>query len=164
MRKSLTAGQALVYDRDKDGVPINLKNTCKINVGRLLEIDVAAGYRTVGDVDAMIGLIVAEVASLPEPTKVVIAADWRPCPLFTPEVSARVIQMLSTDAARIERSGILHSAAQPTSVLQVFRLIKETGVLGEQRRIFTDVDAMASFLGEVLTAEERARLAQFLCK
>ena len=145
-------------------MPINHKNTCTINVGRLLEIDVAAGYRTVGDVDAMIGLIGAEIAALPETTRVVIAADWRPCPLFTPEVSARVMQMLSTDAVRIERSGILHSSMQPTSVLQVFRLIKETGVLGERRRIFTDVDAMASFLGEVLTDEERARLAQFLRK
>jgi hypothetical protein len=145
-------------------VAINLKNTCKINVGRLLEIDVAAGYRTLSDVDAMIALIGAEIATLPEQTKVVIAADWRPCPLFTPEVSARVMQMLSTDAARIERSGILHSPAQPTSVLQVFRLIKETGVLGERRRIFTDVDAMASFLGELLSEEERARLAKFLRK
>jgi hypothetical protein len=138
------------------------KNTCRVNVGRLMEIDVAAGYRTVGDIDAMISAIGSEFTNVPEPTRVVIAADWRPCALFTPDVAQRALAMLAHEASRIERSGILHSATQPTSVLQVFRLIKEAGVLSERRRIFTDVDEMESWLGELLTSDERARLHQFL--
>jgi hypothetical protein len=127
-----------------------------------MEVDVAAGYREPGDVDAMIASLASEFSKVPESARVVIAADWRACQLFTPAVSARAVQMLSTNSTRIERSAILHSATQPTSVLQVFRLIREAGVLSDQRRIFTDANEMASWLDPVLTEEERARLQQFL--
>jgi len=79
-----------------------------------MEIHVAAGYNTPGDVDAMMALIGQTLASLPEAQRVVIAADWRPCKLFTPEVAERAMYMLTRDNARIERSAILHRADQAT--------------------------------------------------
>src|SRR5262245_24804326 len=111
------------------------QNTCHITVGRLMEIDVAAGYRSVADVDEMIGMIAGELARLPK-LSVIVAADWRPCGLFTPDVAERAIKMLSSVNDRIERSAIIHRVDQPTSVLQVMRLIREAKY--EHRRVFTE--------------------------
>ena len=136
------------------------ENTCRMVVGRLLEIDVAAGYRTVADVDAMIAATQASLEAVPEPRRVVTAANWSACKLFTPEVSERAVRMLLRTNPRTERSAIFHESAQPTSVLQVFRLIKEADA--PFRRVFTERGAMCAWLDEVLDAEERARLRVFL--
>ena len=124
-----------------------------------MEIDVAAGYCTVQDVDDMIQRIVKITGSVPAPTRLVIAADWRLCPLFTEPVAKRVVEMLARHSDRIERSAILHREDQPTSVLQVFRLLHEA----EQthRRIFTHVSEAEEWLGELLTEAERSRLHAF---
>jgi hypothetical protein len=137
-------------------------NTCKIVVGRLLEIRVGGGYESVGDVDAMIAAIARTIEALPDEVQVVVAADWRACSLFTPEVAQRVTEMLTHNSDRIERSGILHDASQPTSVLQVFRLIKEAHVLDARRRIFTSKPDMFAFLSELLDDRERERLRALL--
>lgn len=136
------------------------QNTCRVRTGRLLEIDVAAGYERVEDLEQMTRMIQAAVAAVSEPTQLVIAADWRPCKLFTPEVAARAVDMLTRTSHRIARSGILHSSDQATSVLQVFRLVKEARQ--EHRRLFTDVNQMESWLSELLDEEEKQRLHTFL--
>ena len=138
----------------------NPRNTCRIVEGRLLEIDVAAGYNTVGDVSEMIAMIGREFAAVPARTRIVIAADWRPCKLFTPEVAQRAVDMLMGVNPRIERSAILHRDDQATSVLQVMRLIKEAQ--SPHRRVFTNPFEMQSWLGEVLSDAERERLRVFL--
>ena len=135
-------------------------NSCRILEGRLLEIDIAAGYRVPQDVDFMMAAIAQALARVPERTRVVIAADWRPCKLFTPEVSERVVAMFTRDNARIERSAILHTVDQATSVLQVMRLIRESG--HPNRKVFTDTEDMRGFLDQVLNERERTRLQQFL--
>ena len=136
------------------------KNTCRVHVGRLMEIDVIGGYKTVDDVDAMIGMIRAELARVPAGARVVIAADWRPCTVFTPAVADRAVAMLTGPVPRIERSAILHLKDHATSVLQVFRLLKEAHFEG--RRVFTVASEMEAWLEEVLTPEERTRLHTFL--
>jgi hypothetical protein len=136
------------------------ENTCRIVEGRLMEIHVAAGYNTRGDVDAMMALISQTLARVPESQRVVIAADWRPCKLFTPEVAERAMYMMARDNARIERSAILHRADQATSVLQVMRLIRESR--HEHRRVFTSSVLMRGFLDETLTNRESARLKEFV--
>ena len=135
-------------------------NSCRILEGRLLEIDIASGYRVLQDVDYMMAAIAQALARVPERTRVVIAADWRPCKLFTPEVAERVVAMFTRDNVRIERSAILHTADQATSVLQVMRLIRESG--HPNRQVFTDTKAMRDFLDQVLNERERTRLTQFL--
>jgi hypothetical protein len=136
------------------------ENTCEIVEGRLVEINVAAGYRSADDVRQMTQLIRAKVASVPEPTQLIIAADWRNCPLFKEDVSASIVQMLMTTNTRIERSAILHRSDQPTSVLQVFRLVKEAHQ--DHRRVFHNAEEMRTWLGELLNPEERRRLQAFL--
>lgn len=136
------------------------RNTCKIAEGRLLEIDVCAGYREVSDVDAMIEMMAAEFKRVAEPTRIVIAADWRACRLLTPPVAERVVQMLSRSNPRVERSAILHNPEQATSVLQVMRLAREAEL--PYRRVFTEAAEMKAWLGEILTPAERARLDRLL--
>ena len=125
-----------------------------------MEIDVAAGYKTVADVEAMIAMIGAGLAKLPAKSRVVIAADWRPCTVFTPEVADAAVRMLTIANPRVERSAILHRADHATSVLQVFRLVKESHFEG--RRIFTAASDMEKWLGEVLDPAEREELRAFL--
>lgn len=138
------------------------KNLCHIIEGRLMQIDVAAGYQSVEDIDEMIRMIRGELGRLPEPAKVVIAADWRPCKLFSQEVADRAVVMLSSANPRLERSAILHREDAPTSVLQVMRLIREVGFTN--RRIFTEPEKMYSWLGEVLSDLERMQLKSFLAQ
>jgi hypothetical protein len=140
----------------------SVRNTCQIVAGRLLEIDVCAGYRSVQDVDEMMAMMKAQVARVPEPTRIVIAADWRACSILTPEVSERAVQMLVRSNPRVERSTILHGAGQSTSVLQVLRIAREAELA--TRRVFTDALEMERWLGEVLTPEEQARLHLLLHK
>lgn len=125
-----------------------------------MEIDVADGYKTVADVETMIGMIGAGLARLPAKTRVVIAADWRPCTVFTPDVADRAVKMLTFANPRVERSAILHRADHATSILQVFRLVKESHFEG--RRLFTAPADMERWLAEVLDAAERERLHAFL--
>jgi hypothetical protein len=137
-------------------------NTCRIVEGRLMEIDVAAGYRKVADIDDMIAAINATMATVPAETRVIIAADWRPCTVFTPDVAARAVQMLQHVNTRIERSAILARAEGATSVFQVFRLVKESAT--DRRRVFTRATEMREWLDEVLSEAERQRLAAFLAQ
>ncbi len=135
-------------------------NDCRIVVGRLLEIDLQAGYRTLTDVDAVRNKIKGLLAQLPAGRDVVIAADWRACHVLAPTVYDAVLTMLTHTAPQVERSGLLHGSSQPTSVLQLFRLVKEAAV--ERRRLFTDAEEMQNWLDDVLDADERARLRTFL--
>jgi len=135
------------------------RNTCQIIEGRLLEIDIAAGFNQPSDIDDQIKLIVSTLGQVGPDTRVVIAADWRPCKLFTPETAERAIKLFSDLNARIERSGILHRMDQPTSVLQVLRLIRETHF--DRRRVFTHVEDLHAWLDPVLNPNERARLRAF---
>lgn len=125
-----------------------------------MEIDVAAGYKSIDDVDAMIAMIRAELGRAPAGDRVVIAADWRPCTIFTPAVADRAVAMLTAVVPRVERSAILHRAEHATSVLQVFRLVKESHFDG--RRVFTATAPLEAWLGEILGPEERQRLHDFL--
>ena len=136
-----------------------VRNTCEIVVGRLVEIDIAAGFNEPKDIDEQIKLIVAALEKVPLAQKVVIVADWRPCKVFTPETAERAIQLFTNLNARIERSGILHRFDQPTSVLQVLRLIRETHF--DRRRVFTQPDELYGWLDPVLDAGERERVRTF---
>jgi len=133
------------------------RNTCRIVEGRLMEIDIAAGFNQPSDIDDQIQLIIAAMKAAPP--QVVIAADWRPCRLFTPETAERAIKLFSDLNARIERSAILHRFDQPTSVLQVLRLIRETHF--DRRRVFTNLDDVYAWLDPALTLQEQRRLRSF---
>jgi hypothetical protein len=137
-----------------------VKNTCQFVVGRLLELRVAAGYRSVADVDDMIGIIRAEIGKLDPVVKCVIAADWRAVRVMRPETADRVRVMLLTMNPRVIRSAILTLPVNPTTNLQVVRLVHEAE--NANRKHFTSPLALHQWLSEVLTKQEWERLRVFL--
>jgi hypothetical protein len=132
-------------------------NTCEFRVGRLMEIRVAAGYRSVEDVDEMIAMMVDRVSRLDPDVKYVIAADWRNVTVMSPETAARARLMLAKSNARVERSSILTRKLHPTANLQVERLVREAE--NENRRHFVYARDQYKWL---LSHDESRRLSEFL--
>jgi hypothetical protein len=135
-------------------------NTCEMNVGRLMEIRVADGYRCVSDVDQMVAMIRACIGRLKLDEKFVIAADWRWVGVMSPETAMRAREMLASSNPRVIRSAILTAREQSTANLQVVRLVREAE--NAERRHFTDPEAMRVWLAEVLTTDELARVKALL--
>jgi hypothetical protein len=135
-------------------------NTCEFVTGRLLEIRVAAGYRSVADIDDMIAMIMNNIAKLSPAEKCTIVADWRNVHVMAPDIAAAAREMLAAVNPRVTRSAILTAPANPTTNLQTVRLIREAE--NPNRRHFTSTTQLHAWLAEVLTAEEAARLETFL--
>ena len=135
-------------------------NTCEIRVGRLMEIRLLHGYNVLADVETMRARISQAFARISRGKSVVNAADWRYCRLMGVEASDQVGKMIGSFNERIERSGILSSPNSPLAVLQFLRVIRESQ--HPSRRLLHDPGELASYLGELLTTEEQARLQQFL--
>lgn len=137
------------------------ENSARIAAGRLLLVDVTAGYRSAEDVDDMIAKIASARSALPATTKLAIVADWRDCGVFPPPVAERIPTMFRT-AGAIERSAILHAVDQHTSVMQILRLIREANF--PDRRVFTTTAELEGWMGAILDERERAALRTFLAK
>lgn len=135
-------------------------NTARIVVGRLLEIRAAAGYRTIGEVQALFEQIGQAIANLPLESKHVTVVDWRYCPVMAPEAADFLAaQMLSTNPGT-ERSAALARTDSPVAVLQFVRMIRDAG-FADRRLLFDEVE-LCSWLGEVLVPAEAERLRAFL--
>ena len=137
-----------------------LANTAEIKVGRLLEVRVAAGYRTVEDVDALFDTLDAHVAKLPPGVRHVTAADWTRCVVMAPRAADRLKQRIAAVNASTDRSAVLAVTDLPIAVVQFLRIIREAG--NPDRRLFYSASEMITWLGERLTADESTRLHQFL--
>jgi len=135
-------------------------NTAVIQVGRLLEVRAASGYRTVADVDHIFDAIAAEEARLPGDQRVVVAVDWRRCPLMSAEAAERILVRITRTNARTERSAALASPTSSSALMQFLRLIRESKK--PDRRLFYDPQELALWLDEVLSPTESARLRVFL--
>lgn len=135
-------------------------NTVVIQVGRLMEISVREGFRSVEDVEAQRVLITKALATLPPDQKAVIAADWRACQLMTQAAANALGPMIGSFNARIERSAILGSSTSPIAVLQFLRVVRDTK--HPSRRVFEDRRATLTYLSDILSPAERDRLGQFL--
>jgi hypothetical protein len=125
-----------------------------------MEIAVDGGYHAPSDVDSMIGMIGARLATVPPTVNVVVAADWRGVHLMRPDTSERAHTMLTRVSPRIERSAILVRTSSSTEMLQFVRLVRESHHPG--RRIFDSPAPMHAWLAEVLAPGEARRLSTFL--
>jgi hypothetical protein len=135
-------------------------NTCRVTVGRLLEIRILGGFSSEADVDAQIARVRAAMSTVPVGERVVIAADWRQVPVMPASVAARAQALLTTTSERIERSGILAKPDAPTALMQFFRLVRESQ--HPSRQVLTSVEQLVTWLRPVLTAAELERLGAFL--
>ena len=137
------------------------KNTAVVNIGRLLEVRVAWGYRSVSDVDALFNEIAHEVSTkVPFGKRVIAAVDWRLCPMLSTEASDRALERMTRANPRTERSAALASSASPATVLQFLRLVRESQ--HPDRKLFFSEGDMTAWLDPLLTSLERARLRDFL--
>jgi hypothetical protein len=137
-------------------------NTAFIKVGRLLEVRIAAGYRTPEDVDQLFDALAAEVARLPAGQRHVTVADWTRCPVMTPAAAGRLGERISATNAQTERSAVLAVTDLPIAVMQFLRIIREAAL--PDRRLFFSSTELIGWLGEVLTQPEQDRLRQFLAE
>ncbi len=90
----------------------------------------------------------------------VVCGDYRGMRILSPEVAEKFVAMLTVNNPRIERSAVLCAADHPTAVLQLERTVRLAA--NPSRRTFRDPAELTAWLGEVLTMEERTRLALFL--
>jgi hypothetical protein len=134
-------------------------NTAEIRVGRLLEVRIAAGYRTVEDVDQLFDTLAAAVARLPDGQRHVTVADWTHCPVMTPTAATRLRERIAGTNARTERSAVLAVTDLPIAVMQFLRVIREAAL--PDRRLFFSSTEMLGWLAEVLTPAETDRVRQF---
>jgi hypothetical protein len=135
------------------------ENTCVFVVGRLMEIRLAAGFRTPEDVDQMNALLHAQAALFGH-KPFVIVADWRGVNVMSQDTAAKARAMLTQANPHVIRSALLVQEVAPTTTLQVHRLVKEAQ--NDNRRMFTKVTEQAAWLAEVLTPQELSRLYEFL--
>jgi hypothetical protein len=125
-----------------------------------MEIAVKDGFRSAEDVERQRARIGEVLDTIPKDQTVVIAGDWRACPLMAQTAANALGPMIGAFNPRIERSALLGSASSPVAVLQFLRVVRETRHPG--RRVFEDRRAMVDWLWQFLTSEERNRLVQFL--
>lgn len=135
-------------------------NTAAIRVGRLLEVRIDAGYRSVAEVDTLFDVIDRELAKLPPGTKHVTIADWRRCAMMAPEAAQRVAARIARVNDSTERSAVISSNDSPTAVMQFLRVIREAKL--PDRKLFTSTTEVADWLSEVLNKDEAQRLRAFL--
>jgi glutathione S-transferase len=129
-------------------------------VGRLLEVQVDCGYRTIADVDQLFDAIDAQVGKLAPSQKIVTVADWRRISIMSPDASERLRHRMALLNPRTQRSAALVPSEAPVAVLQFVRVVREANF--HDRKIFSAVQELTSWLQEVLSREETQRLREFL--
>jgi hypothetical protein len=138
------------------------QNTCVRTVGRLVEIRLEQGLRSVGDVDEVIAAMDALVAGVAPYERIITAADWRNCTVMGAGTAERAIVMLVRRNPQTLRSGCLIRPDSPTAVMQLLRVVSETHTA--VRQVFTSPETMAAWLAEVTTPKEQARVLAFLAR
>jgi hypothetical protein len=133
------------------------KWTIDRNVGRLVEGRVYA-FESRADAREYCDLFRSCVRA--GPPQNIICADYRHVPVFSPEASDELKNLMVDMNALVVRSAILVAPEHATNALQVERVVRETGHVA--RRRFSDIPAMLAFLGEIALPAELARAKAFL--
>jgi hypothetical protein len=137
-------------------------NTIALVVGRLLEVRLEAGFRSVQDVEAWRRSLQREVGKVPMSTRIVTVADWRSCPVMQEEAAALFLDGLRKHNPRAQCSAALASQKSPIAMLQFLRLIRDSN--NPDRKLFYEQEPMIEWLKPVLSAEELVRLKAFLAE
>ena len=128
------------------------------HVGRLLEVRVAPPV-TLEETTRFLQEIVRLASA--QPAKIVACTDLRGSSRAAdPDLIDFIAGVIRSENPRLERNALIVPIVSPTFALQMERLVKAAGTA--QRRIFKTRQEAESWLGEVLTGAERARLRTFL--
>lgn len=136
-----------------------MQNQVDVNVGRLVEVRAAAGYRSVADVEAVFHRI-AEVTGRVLAPRIVMIVDWRRCPIMSSDAAEYLLSSLKRNNARLERCAALALADSPLKMLQFLRLVRSAD--NPNRKLFEQPMEAITWLSEVLNPEERKRLRDFV--
>ncbi|QDG51305.1 hypothetical protein FIV42_11300 [Persicimonas caeni] len=130
---------------------ITLNNT----VGRLITVTLASPI-TIDEVTAFQQELKQTIVKLGQ--KVVIAGDLRQLEIVPPDVGEALVGLMKSDNPHLERSGHLISNSV-MSGMQVGRLLEQAN--SDARKAFKTPKEVSDFLGEVLSADEKAALDKF---
>ena len=122
------------------------------HVGRLVEVRLASPL-DLNDVQQFVQAMMAVMAKVQG--KYVGIVDMLDAHVFPAAVADKLSQMLSGAATRVERTAMLIGNSAVFG-LQVERVIRDAN--NPNRRVFRSTREMTSWLGEVLTPAERARM------
>jgi hypothetical protein len=111
-------------------------------------------------VDAIFQQIVREMSGLPKDSKHIVVADWRRCPVMSPQAAEYMAESIARSNPSRLRSAALTEYSAPTSVLQFLQVIREAS--HPNRQLFRSSDELCQWLDEVMTLAESRRLREFL--
>lgn len=132
-------------------------NHAQIVVGRLIEVRL----RSLAVPELLVLLReISEARSQVLAKGVVAIADLRPLPALSTFFLERITNNLQRWNTGLVRVALVLPEKSGASGLQLQRALKSAG--SPNRRLFSDPTEAETWLGEVLTPEERARLAAFL--
>ena len=128
------------------------------HVGRLFEMRIVPPV-TLEETTRFLQEIVRLTSA--QPAKIVACTDLRGATRSTdPDTIDIIAGILRSENPRLERNALIVPVMSPTFTLQMERMVKSAGTV--QRRIFKTRGEAETWLGEVLTGAERARLRAFL--
>lgn len=125
--------------------------------GRLVEVKLASPL-TPQEVQQFVQELTAIIGRIPG-GKYIGVVDLLDAHVFPVAVADGLIQLLSAASPRVERTAMLIGESA-TFALQVERVIRSAN--SDHRRAFRRADELETWLGEVMTTEERVRLRQFM--
>jgi hypothetical protein len=124
--------------------------------GRLVEVRVASPL-TLEEVQQLVREHQATISRIPD--RYVGVVDLLHARTFPAEVAESMVKLLSSVAGRVERTAFLIGESA-VFALQIERVLRQAE--NPNRKAFRDPGELGRWLGEILTPEEHARLAQFL--
>ena len=133
--------------------------TIESRVGRLIELQIASpiGLAELEPLGQRLSELLRRQRQLGQ--RVVACTNLTGANLFAPEVAEWFIRLMYSDNQLLERSGFLIGTSAMFA-LQLERMLKQAA--SPLRRAFREPAVLLSWLGEVLSAQEHARLRQFL--
>jgi hypothetical protein len=126
------------------------------SVGDLLEIRVASPL----SMDDAMALFKKIYKTIQAGRKSRVIVDARALRIVDPAVVDAVIIMMRQDNPAVERNAFLLPEGGALMAIQAERMLKELGT--SNRRSFKTREEAESWLGEICSPEERARLSRFL--
>jgi len=129
----------------------------EMHVGRLIEI-VMSSPLPLPEVEGLIRDVRMNVMAASEP--VLICVRMERLRVMLPEATEPLLGMLRRDNPKVVRSGYLLAQRYGSLAMQVDRIVREAN--NPNRRWFTQLDELRTFIDEVARPDESARLAAFL--
>lgn len=126
------------------------------HAGRLIEVRVASPL-TIQEAQQLAGELLAAMQDLAR--QYIGIVDLLGAHVFPPDVAETLIKLLSGNAPHVIRTAMLIGDSA-VFALQVERGIRSSDP--DKRRAFRSPEEVKAWLGEVLTAEEKAALERFL--